>query len=119
MGKLQFYDTQNISKLKKGFSVIKEDQKSLSKQDIKRLQLFMTNSINYQQILDLVPSITKAYFFGRIPASLSFVQATIILCFGLQHRKISSIQKELDLPEKQVIVLLNKAMKKIIQHQRV
>jgi N-acetyltransferase 10 len=115
--KLQFYC--HLTKLKTQKikpSLIREDFKKISPYDIKRLQLYTTGSLDLSQILDLVPSIAKAFFLGRLPLNLSFIQATVILYIGLQHREVSTIEEELKLPEKQVLALFKKAIKKVVQY---
>jgi hypothetical protein len=44
------------------------------------------------QILDLVPTVARLYFLERLPASLSYGQAAILLCLGLQHQQLEHLE---------------------------
>jgi hypothetical protein len=44
------------------------------------------------QILDIVPILARLYFRGKLPISLSYVQASVLLCVGLQQRNITFIE---------------------------
>lgn len=44
------------------------------------------------QILDLVPILTHVYFQEKLPVTLSYVQASILLCIGLQNQNFSYIE---------------------------
>lgn len=44
------------------------------------------------QILDLVPKLTYLYFCRKLPVTLSYAQASILLCIGLQNQDISYIE---------------------------
>ena len=44
------------------------------------------------QTLDLVPSLAYLYFEERLPASLSYSQAAILLAMGLQNHDISHVE---------------------------
>ena len=47
---------------------------------------------NNRQVLDLVPTISRLYFMERIPATLSYGQAAILLCLGVQHQNINYVE---------------------------
>lgn len=59
-------------------------------------------------ILDLVPPLTRSYFSGGIPATLSYGQAAIFLCLGLQQVDVTAVEKALNLPSNQILALFNK-----------
>lgn len=44
------------------------------------------------QILDLVPILVHQYFQEKIPVTLSYAQASVLLCIGLQNQNISYIE---------------------------
>lgn len=46
----------------------------------------------FWQILDLVPILARLYFEEKLPVKLSYVQASVLLCIGLQNQNISYIQ---------------------------
>ena len=72
--------------------------------DIKRLELYARNMADHHMILDLVPTLARLLFCGRLPSiRLSHLQLAVLLAIGLQHRSVDSIQAELDLPSNQVL----------------
>ncbi|KAI5080911.1 hypothetical protein GOP47_0004094 [Adiantum capillus-veneris] len=83
----------------------------LTPYDMKRLESYANNLVDYHLILDLVPILSWFYFLERVPTSLSYGQAAILLSLGLQHQCISHI--ELNLPRNQVLALFNKAIRKL------
>ncbi|CAI5465564.1 unnamed protein product [Closterium sp. Yama58-4] len=85
----------------------------LSSYDMKRLESYASNLVDYHLIMDLIPPLARLYFLGLIPASLSYAQAAILLSFGLQHHELSTIEANLRLPGTQVLALFNKAIRKI------
>jgi len=48
--------------------------------------------IFFGQILDLVPILTHLYFQEKLPVELSALQASVLLCIGLQNQDISYIE---------------------------
>jgi len=46
----------------------------------------------FLQILDIVPILARLYFQGKLPVTLSYVPASILLCVGLQQRNITFIE---------------------------
>jgi N-acetyltransferase 10 len=66
------------------------------------LQAYGSNLVDYHLILDLLPSLTRLYLSGQLPATLSYGQAAILLCLGLQQREVAEIEKDLGLPSNQV-----------------
>ncbi|XP_078428150.1 RNA cytidine acetyltransferase 1-like [Wolffia australiana] len=85
----------------------------LSAQDLKRLQVFTSNNFtDHHLILDLVPILTYEYFLEKLPVSLSAVQASILLCLGLQNQDFIYVQKDMKLEKSQIFHLFKKALKK-------
>jgi N-acetyltransferase 10 len=66
--------------------------------------------------MDLVPTIARLYFIKDIiPASalsLSYLQATILIAIGLQHKPIESLESDLNLQSNQLLAQFNKAIRK-------
>lgn len=58
--------------------------------------------MDYHLILDLLPSLAAAYLSGRLPVTLSYGQASILLTLGLQQRELSEVEAALGLPSNQV-----------------
>ncbi|KAL6077347.1 N-acetyltransferase 10 [Balamuthia mandrillaris] len=103
--------------------------------DLKRLESYAHNLLDYHAILDLLPQLSRWLFFGKLRleldvrgsnnensitlmkknVSLSFVQATILLALGLQHKSIDDVLQDLPLQSNQVLAMFSKALKKASQ----
>ncbi|XP_045175283.1 RNA cytidine acetyltransferase-like [Mercenaria mercenaria] len=88
----------------------------LTKYDIKRLELYSQNMVDYHLIMDLVPTLARIYFLDLIKVHLSVVQGGVLLGFGLQHKTVEDLEKQLDLPASQLLGLFNKIIRKMVQH---
>ena len=62
-----------------------------SKYDFKRLNSYSKNLIDYHVIIELVPIIANLYFSNKLPFSISFIQAAILVGIGLQHHSINDL----------------------------
>ncbi|CAB4252306.1 similar to Saccharomyces cerevisiae YNL132W KRE33 Essential protein, required for biogenesis of the small ribosomal subunit [Maudiozyma barnettii] len=82
--------------------------------DLKRLDSYSNNLLDYHVIVDLLPMLSILYFSGKMGdgVSLSSVQCAILLAIGLQHKSIDDITKELNLPSNQTIAMFSKIMRK-------
>lgn len=99
----------------------KEDlDKVLSPFDLKRLESYSNNLIDYHVILDLLPYIAYQYFNGqaREEISLSHVQSAILLAVGLQHKELDSISAELKIATNQSLAMFSKIIRKVSQYFR-
>lgn len=81
--------------------------------DLKRLQSYAHNLVDYHMILDLLPAVARVFFLNRVDCSLSFTQAAILLALGLQHKSVTNLEGELGLPSNQILAQFNKAVRKI------
>ncbi|KAH0826252.1 GNAT acetyltransferase 2-domain-containing protein [Lanmaoa asiatica] len=83
--------------------------------DLKRLDSYANNMVDYHVILDLLPHVSSLYFDKRLgdDVNLSAVQASILLGMGLQRKSIEEVEKELSLPVSQALALFNKLIRKI------
>ncbi|AQK92442.1 RNA cytidine acetyltransferase 1 [Zea mays] len=77
------YDNNSTSKLL-------EDM--LSPHDMKRLEAYSNNLVDYHLILDLVPILAHQYFSERLPVSLHGAQAAVLFCLGLQDKDIGTVK---------------------------
>jgi len=94
-------------------ALTKEDLSTiLSPFDLKRLESYANNMLDYHVILDLLPLIAELYFSDRLPLSVSGVQRAILLAIGLQRKGIDDLEKELSLPSGQVMAMFIKVIKK-------
>jgi len=86
--------------------------------DLKRLESYARNLVDYHMILDLIPICARLLFLNRLDLSVSYTQAAIILAIGLQHKSVTDIEKELGIGSQQVLALFNKAVRKISSYLR-
>ena len=98
--------------------VIRADGRPMNAYDMKRLQAYASNLVDHHLILDLIPGLARAYFAGNIPVTLSYSQAAILLCLGLQQRDVTAVEASLDLPSSQVLALFSKAVRRLHQQLR-
>ena len=99
------YDALDTSVLKREISVF----------DLKRLESYSKNLIDFHLVIDLVPRLCKLFFGKHLDKvmRLSYVQAAIFLGIGLQHKRVDDLSKDLgDLKVSQILPLLNKSIKK-------
>jgi len=102
-----------------GVSLQKEEiDKHFSGYDIKRLESYSNNLLDYHVILDLVPTISKLYFLHQLPISLSAGQSAILLAIGLQFKTLDEITNDMTLQVQQILALFCKSIRKIVQHLR-
>lgn len=62
--------------------------------DLKRLESYANNILDYHVILDLLPTIATLYFEKRLSGEvkLSAVQSSILLALGLQRKSIEEVE---------------------------
>ena len=86
--------------------------------DIKRLELYSRNMVDYHMILDLVTTLCKLYYYKRFQSNvtLSPLQHVIFLSIGLQNQNIDKIAIDLKLPVNQILAFFNKIIKKLINN---
>ena len=62
--------------------------------DLKRLESYANNAIDYHVILDLLPTVATVYFDRRLGSDvrLSAVQSAILLALGLQRKSIEEVE---------------------------
>jgi N-acetyltransferase 10 len=83
--------------------------------DLKRLESYANNTLDYHVVLDLLPTVATLFFDQRLPAdvNLSPVQSSILLALGLQRKSIEDISAELPLAVSQALALFIKAVRKL------
>jgi len=87
----------------------------LSDHDLKRMEMYSQNLVDYHLIVDLLPTIANLYFLRRIDLELSVAQMAILLGVGLQRKTVEEIIKELDVPQAQALALFNRCIRKLVQ----
>ncbi|KAL2358122.1 GNAT acetyltransferase 2-domain-containing protein [Cryomyces antarcticus] len=88
--------------------------------DVKRLESYANNMLDYHVILDLLPTIANLFFTGRIKANvkLSGVQTSLLLAIGLQRKTLEDVEKELGVPSSQLLAMFIKVVRKVSTHFR-
>ncbi|KAF2739338.1 N-acetyltransferas-like protein [Polyplosphaeria fusca] len=83
--------------------------------DLKRLDSYANNMLDYHVILDMLPSLATLYFTGRLKAQvkMSGVQTALLLAIGLQRKEFSDLEKELGLNTSQLMAMFIKVVRKI------
>lgn len=83
--------------------------------DLKRLDSYANNLLDYHVILDLIPTIAEFYFNGRLgdKVNLSGIQQSILLGVGLQRKTFEDIEKELKVASNQLMAMFIKIARKI------
>jgi len=93
----------------------------LSPFDLKRLEAYANNMLDYHVILDLVPTLATLYFAGRLPINLPKLQASVLLAVGLQRKDVDTTAKELSsagnvIAGSQVLSIIIKIMHRMSSH---
>lgn len=90
--------------------------------DLKRLDSYANNMLDYHVILDLLPKIAELFFTGRIKGEdavkLSGVQQALLCAIGLQRKTLEDVEKELGLGTSQLLAMFVKVMRKISSYFR-
>lgn len=86
--------------------------------DLKRLESYANNMLDYHVILDLIPDLAKTYFTGQLKSDIKLtgIQQSILLAVGLQCKDLSSVEQELNLPSSQLLAMFIKIMRKMSSH---
>jgi N-acetyltransferase 10 len=86
--------------------------------DLKRLESYANNMLDYHVILDMVPMIATLYFTGRLKSgiSLSGIQQCILLGMGLQRKEVEAIAEELPIASSQLLAMFIKILRKVTAH---
>jgi N-acetyltransferase 10 len=92
----------------------------LSPYDLKRLDKYADQMIDYHLIVDLLPIITTLYFTGRLQGgvTLSRVQESILIAIGLQRKTLEDLEQEFNLASSQLLGIFIKIIRKISAYFR-
>ena len=88
--------------------------------DLKRLDSYANNMLDYHVILDMIPQIAFLYFMGHLTPAISVtgVQSSLLLAIGLQRKVLEDVEKELGLPASQLLSMFVKIVRKVSSHFR-
>jgi len=82
--------------------------------DLKRLESYASNIIDYHVVIDTIPSLARLVFIEGHSDMLGFspAQACLLIGMGLQYKSIEECAKELQLQQNQVMALFHKTIRK-------
>ncbi|XP_029490877.1 RNA cytidine acetyltransferase [Oncorhynchus nerka] len=84
--------------------------------DLKRLEMYSRNMVDYHLIMDLIPAVARMFFLKQLgDVTLSAAQCALLLGVGLQHKSVDQLEKEIDLPSSQLMGLFNRLIRKVVQ----
>uniref|UniRef100_A0A4W4FB56 RNA cytidine acetyltransferase n=2 Tax=Electrophorus electricus TaxID=8005 RepID=A0A4W4FB56_ELEEL len=84
--------------------------------DLKRLEMYSRNMVDYHLIMDMVPAVARMFFLKQLgDISLSAAQSALLLGLGLQHKSVDDLEKEIELPSSQLMGLFNRLIRKVVQ----
>lgn len=88
--------------------------------DLKRLDSYANNMLDYHVVLDMIPQIALLHFTGRLAPTVSVtgVQSALLLAIGLQRKILEDVEKELGLPASQLLAMFVKIARKVAVHFR-
>ncbi|KAH6808223.1 GNAT acetyltransferase [Perilla frutescens var. frutescens] len=89
---------------------------TLSSYAMEQLEAYTNNLADYRMTEDFVDDLARAYMLEKIPVTLSYAQASVLLCMGLQGKDIPHIEVEMKLPRQQILSLYMKVMKKFYKY---
>ncbi|KAG5979022.1 hypothetical protein E4U55_005646 [Claviceps digitariae] len=86
--------------------------------DLKRLESYANNMLDYHVILDMVPTIASLYFGGKLKQSipLSGLHEGILLGIGLQRKDIDAVAQDLGIATPQLLAMFIKMLRKVTAH---
>ncbi|CAN6442176.1 unnamed protein product [Victoria cruziana] len=104
---------------------------TLTPYDMKRLESYTDNRMDFHLILDLVPVLSRLYFGRKLPVELDYIHKIILVCIGLQNQDFTYLKgvriplpcreghrfaKEVQLSGEQITASIFKVMTRIYRH---
>lgn len=84
--------------------------------DLKRLEMYSRNMVDYHLIMDLIPVLSRMFFLQQLgDMTLSPAQSALLVGVGLQHKTMDQLEKEIELPVSQLMGLFNRIIRKFVQ----
>ncbi|KAE8676563.1 N-acetyltransferase 10 [Hibiscus syriacus] len=89
----------------------------LSPYDMGRLKDYSNNLIDFLSITDLLSILAHLYFQEKMPVTLTYVQAAILFCMGLQNQDVSYVEEQMKkLERQQILSQFKKVMIKLYKY---
>ncbi|EGG25143.1 putative N-acetyltransferase [Cavenderia fasciculata] len=89
-----------------------------SSYDLKRLESYTNNLVDYNVIVDMLPMVGKLLFsnqLNQVRSNLSLLQMAVILAISLQHKSLDQLATELNVQHNQVLSVFSQAMRRVSQ----
>uniref|UniRef100_A0A1J3I6L2 RNA cytidine acetyltransferase n=1 Tax=Noccaea caerulescens TaxID=107243 RepID=A0A1J3I6L2_NOCCA len=112
--KINFTEVDSSGSSANGF--LKKLDGVFSPYDMERLRAYTDNLVDFNLVYDLCKTLAHHYFQEKLPVTLSYVQASVLLCLGLQESDFSSIERQMQLERGQIHSLLLKVAKKLYKY---
>ncbi|XP_044735745.1 RNA cytidine acetyltransferase isoform X2 [Chrysoperla carnea] len=88
----------------------------MTKYDIKRLEMYSKNLVDYHLIMDLLPTLGRIYYLNQMgDVHMSALESAILLGLGLQHKTVEDLSTELGIPSTQLLGTFNKIVRRCVQ----
>ena len=82
--------------------------------DLRRLESYARNLVDWHMILDLLPAVARLFFSGRLGAlHVPRLQAATLLALGLQHLPLEAVADQFGIGASQCLALFNKSIRKV------
>lgn len=87
----------------------------LTQYDLKRLEMYTNQLVDYHLVMDLLPHLARFHFLNHMgDMHLSAAQAAILLSLGLQHRTVDDVAADLELAASQILGLFNRTVRRAV-----
>ena len=92
---------------------------SLLPHELRRIDSYTRNQVEFRLILDLTYDIAFMYFQDKFPQlNLDAIQKAVLIGIGLQHKNLDTICEEFNMPSNQILAKFYDSMKKISKSLR-
>ncbi|KAL0797618.1 hypothetical protein Bca101_052792 [Brassica carinata] len=112
--KINFTEVDSSGSSANGY--LKKLDRVFSPYDMERLRAYTDNLVDFNLVYDLCKTLAHHYFQEKLPVTLSYVQASVLLCLGLQESDFSTIERQMQLERGQIHSLLLKVGKKLYKY---
>ena len=106
--------SHEISKEESDPMIKEEHLCDISISDVLRLESYTKNLVDYHLVMDVIPTLARMFFSGKIVGlSMNHLQQSILLGMGLQFKNIECVANELGIQVGQALPLLNKILRRL------
>ncbi|GAB4850393.1 hypothetical protein Ancab_029698 [Ancistrocladus abbreviatus] len=87
-----------------------------SPEELKLLEAYTNNHKDYGKVKHLMPLLAYYYFDEKFPINLTHVEASLLLCMGLQLHDVAYIKEQMKIERQQVLHLFRKVLVKFYKY---